>query len=146
MRPVSPMTFSVLEMICNALGMPCFIDNICGQPYANLSVICSLMVALGVSEKTAFGKIREIAGELPEGVSVPVFPFDKKNFRRKMRSLFLSGGRKKSSRRDRREIKERMIEIADELINEIHRLPDNKALSDFWASKGNEFLSDALGL
>ncbi|MGN1102549.1 MAG: PEP/pyruvate-binding domain-containing protein, partial [Huintestinicola sp.] len=129
MRPVSPVTFSVLEIICGALGMPCFIDNVCGQPYANLSVICSLMVALGVPEKTAFGKIREIAGELPEGVSVPVFPFDKKNFRRKMRSLFLSGGKKRSSSRDRREFKERMIEIADELINEIRCITDNNALA-----------------
>lgn len=147
MRPVSPMTFSVLEMICSALGMPCFIDNICGQPYANLSVICSLMVALGVKEKSAFKKIRDIAGELPEGVNVPLFPFDKKNFRRKMRKLFFPAGKKKNklNRRQKREFKERMIEIADELIEEIRLIPDNNQLYDFWETKGTEFLYNALG-
>ncbi len=147
MRPVSPMTFSVLEMICSALGMPCFIDNICGQPYANLSVICSLMVALGVKEKSAFKKIRDIAGELPEGVNVPLFPFDKKNFRRKMRKLFFPAGKKKNklNRQQKREFKERMIEIADELIDEIRRIPDNNLLYDFWETKGTEFLFNALG-
>lgn len=144
MRPVSPVTYSVLEIICDALGMPCFIDNVCGQPYANLSVICSLIVALGAKEEAAFKMIKEIAGELPEGVSVPVFPFDRKNFRKKMRKLFLSGGKNKTSRRDKREFKERMIEIADEHINEIRRLPDNKSLLDFWETKGTGFMSNAL--
>ncbi len=144
MRPVSPVTFSVLEIICGTIGMPCFIDNICGQPYANLSVICSLMVALGVKEESAFKMIREIAGELPDGVSVPVFPFDKKNFRKKMRKLFLSGGKNKTSRKEKREFKEKMSEIADGLINEIHSISDNNALFDFWATKGNAFMSNAL--
>lgn len=145
MRPVSPMTYSVLEIICDALGMPCFIDNVCGQPYANLSVICSLIVALGAKEEAAFKMIKEIAGELPEGVSVPVFPFDRKKFKRKMRKLFLSGGESKTSRKDKREFKERMIEIADEMINEIRRLPDNKSLLNFWETKGTEFMANALG-
>lgn len=145
MRPVSPVTFSVLEIICDALGMPCFIDNICGQPYANLSVICSLIVALGVKEEAAFRMIREIAGELPDGISVPVFPFDKRNFKKKMRTLFLSGGKNKTSHKEKREFKEKMSEIADELINEIRRLPDNNSLFDFWVTKGNAFMSNALG-
>ncbi|MGN1107168.1 MAG: PEP/pyruvate-binding domain-containing protein [Huintestinicola sp.] len=144
MRPVSPITYSVLEIICDTMGMPCFIDNVCGQPYANLSVICSLMVALGVKEEAAFKMIKEIAGELPEGVNVPIFPFDRKNFRRKMRKLFLSGEKKKTSRRDKREFKERMIEIADEHINEIHHLPDSRTLLDFWETKGKGFMSNAL--
>lgn len=144
MRPVSPVTFSVLEIICDALGMPCFIDNICGQPYANLSVICSLMVALGVKEESAFKMIRDIAGELPDGVTVPVFPFDRKNFRKRMRTLFLPGGKNKTTRKEKREFKERMNEIADELMSEIRRLPDNKALSDFWKTKGAAFMSNTL--
>lgn len=147
MRPVSPMTFSVLEIICDALGMPCFIDNICGQPYANLSVICSLMVALGAKEKSAFKKIRDIAGELPEDVNVPLFPFDKKNFRKKMRKLFFPADKKKNkpNRKQKREFKEKMFEIADELKDEIRRIPDNNQLYHFWETKGTEFLFNALG-
>lgn len=146
MRPVSPVTFSVLEMICGTTGMPCFIDNICGQPYANLSVICSLMVALGVKEESAFRKIKEIAGELPEGIRVPIFPFDRKNFRRKMRTLFLPSGNKskKLNRKEMREFTDNISEISDELINEIRRLPDNNALYAFWETKGISFIKNAL--
>ena len=32
MKPVSPMTFSVLEKINDILGLPDWLDNICGQP------------------------------------------------------------------------------------------------------------------
>lgn len=145
MRPVSPMTYSVLEIICEAMGMPCFIDNVCGQPYANLSVICSLMVAMGASEKTVFGKIKDIAGELPQGVQVPMFPFDIKNFKRRMRKLFFSGSKNKMSRREKKEFSENMGDIADGLISEIRQLPDNRSLYDFWVTKGMGFMSSSLG-
>ncbi len=145
MRPVSPMTYSVLEAICEALGMPCFIDNVCGQPYANLSVICSLMTAMGIPEKSAVGKIKDIAGELPEGVSVPIFPFDRKNCRKRIRSLFFSMGKEKMNRRERQSFSEKMSDIADGLIGEIRELPDNKALYAFWETKGMKFIFLTLG-
>lgn len=144
MQPVSPVTFSVLETICDMMGIP-FIDNICGQPYANLSVICSLMVSLGFSEKTAIKKLSEIAGELPQGLDAQIFPFDKKNMRRKMRALVFSGKKDKISRREKREMREKMSEIADELICEIREIPDNQALFAFWETKGKRFISGALG-
>lgn len=145
MRPVSPVTFSILESICDMMGMPCFIDNVCGQPYANLSVICSLMVSLGVSEKTVYKKIREIAGELPQGVSVPLFPFDKKYFFRQIRSLIFSDKNDKLSREEKKEFSEKMSDIADELILEIRNMPDHAALYDFWITKGKRFMSGAIG-
>ena len=46
-KPVSPMTFSVLEKINEFLGLPEWLDNINGQAYMNISVMCSLMVAFG---------------------------------------------------------------------------------------------------
>lgn len=144
MQPVSPVTFSVLETICDMMGIP-FIDNICGQPYANLSVICSLMVSLGFSEKTAIKKLSEIAGELPQGLEAPIFPFDKKNMLRKMRALVFSGKKDKISRREKREMREKMSEIADELICEIRGISDNQALFAFWETKGKRFISGALG-
>lgn len=146
MRPVPPMTFSVLEMISSSIGIPCFIDNVCGQPYANLSVICSLMVALGVKEESAFRKIKEIAGELPEGVSVPLIPFDRKNLRKKMKKLFFPDSKNRIDRKEQREFKEKINEIADELISEIRQLPDNRSLSDFWKTKGSAFISNTLNV
>ena len=143
MQPVSPVTFSVLEIICEMMGMPCFIDNICGQPYANLSMICSLMVKIGFSEKNAVKKLSEIAGELPQGLEVPLYPFDKKNLRRKMRALLFTR-KSKISRREKREFNGKMSEIADNLIAEIREIRDNDALLRFWEEKGQPFLRNAV--
>lgn len=144
MRPVSPVTFGVLETICDMTGIP-FIDNICGQPYANLSVICSLIVSLGFSEKSAVKKLSEIAGELPQGLEVPIFPFDKKIIRKKMRALLFGSGKDKISRAEKREIKANLGEAADKLIAEIRGITDSKALLSFWETKGKRFISGALG-
>ncbi len=144
MRPVSPVTFGVLETICDMTGIP-FIDNICGQPYANLSVICSLIVSLGFSEKSAVKKLSEIAGELPQGLEVPIFPFDKKIIRKKMRALLFGSGKGKISRAEKREIKANLGEAADKLIAEIRGITDSKALLSFWETKGKRFISGALG-
>ena len=38
MRPVSPLTYSIMGKVSNALGMPYFIDNMMGQAYLNVSV------------------------------------------------------------------------------------------------------------
>lgn len=144
MRPVSPVTFSVLETICDMTGIP-FIDNICGQPYANLSVICSLIVSLGFSEKSAVKKLSEIAGELPQGLEVPIFSFDKKIMRKKIRALVFGSGKGKISRAEKREIKANLGEAADKLIEEIRRITDSKVLLSFWETKGKRFITGALG-
>lgn len=87
MRPVSPVTFSILEIICGRLCLPGFIDYIEGQAYMNLSVICSLMIALGFSRDKAYSKIEDLAGKLPDGVEVPVFPMKRGKFIRNLIGL-----------------------------------------------------------
>ena len=72
--PVSPVTYSVQDKICDSVAMPHFIDNICGQAYLNVSVVASCIVSLGFSEKNAYKMIKDIVGKLPEGVTVPVYP------------------------------------------------------------------------
>lgn len=87
MCPVSPATYSILELICELIGVPCFIDNICGQAYCNLSILCSLLVSFGFSKKKAYEILSDIAGAIPEGVEIPVFPFDRTSFFKKIGKL-----------------------------------------------------------
>ena len=42
--------------------LPCFIDNIYGQAYCNISVICSLLVAFKIPKNKAYGIVSDIAG------------------------------------------------------------------------------------
>ena len=62
MKPLSPATYGILENICNMLGVPCFIDNIYGQAYCNISVICSLLVAFKIPKNKAYSIVSDIAG------------------------------------------------------------------------------------
>ena len=82
MNPVSPMTFSVLEKINEFLGLPDWLDNVCGQAYMNVSVMCSLMVSFGRSREKAYETVKDLVGGIPEGCEIPISPFDKKAFRR----------------------------------------------------------------
>ncbi len=73
MRPVSPVTFSILEVISSKI-LPGFIDFIDGQAYMNLSVLTSALVSFGMTPEKAYSKLEDLGGKLPEGVTVPVFP------------------------------------------------------------------------
>lgn len=147
MCPVSPATYSILEMICESLGVPDFIDNICGQAYCNLSILCSLLVSFGISKKKAYELISDIAGAIPEGVEIPVFPFDRNAFFKKMGTL-LFGKKVKFDERisgiPKKEFENRMGEIGDRLIEGIRRQPSNKELKTYWETLCNAYLKRVL--
>lgn len=87
MMPMSPLTYSIMRGICNSLGMPYFIDNVYGQAYMNVSAVCSVLVNLGMSRKKAFEAIKDIAGNMPEGMEVPIFPVARSRFLKKFVEL-----------------------------------------------------------
>ncbi|SCW57746.1 pyruvate, water dikinase [Ruminococcaceae bacterium YRB3002] len=137
MRPVSPVTFSVLEVISSKLIQPGFIDYINGQAYMNLSVICSAMVALGVPEKTAYSKIEELGGKLPEGVTVPIFPMKRREILRRIFALL----RPKSSKAGKG------YTLADypSVLDLIHSAPDCASLRALYDSDIIPYINGGLG-
>ena len=144
MCPVSPVTYSVLESICEVIGVPCFIDNICGQAYCNISVICSLLVSFGMPKKKAYGVIADIAGKIPDGVKIPIFPFDKKAFMKNIYQMIF--GKKPEfdksiSKIGKKEFKEQISDIGDRLIDNIHKLDDSKKLKEYWETHCNAYLT-----
>lgn len=147
MCPVSPATYSILEMICELLGVPDFIDNICGQAYCNLSILCSLLVSFGISKKKAYEIISDIAGAIPNGVEIPVFPFDRTGFLKKMGKLMFGKKRKFDeviSNIPKKEFEHRMGEIGDRLIEGIRSQCSNKELKTYWESHCNAYLTRVL--
>lgn len=131
-KPVTPMTFSVLEKINDWLGLPDWLDNICGQPYMNISVICSILVSFGKSEEKAYDAIKELVGNVPEGVKVPISPFEKRPFFRKLKTIFFPKQKCKLSKKEKLELVARMDEVSRELMKEIRKLSSNEVLSAYW--------------
>ena len=149
LKPVSPATFSVLEKINDFLGLPDWLDNICGQPYMNISVMCSLQRSFGRSEKASFEAIKELVGNVPEGFSVPTSPFDRKAFVRNLMKLLFPKERSKLTKKEKHEMVRDLDIISRGFIEDIRKIEDNNALSAYWDNvllpKLKDGLSSILG-
>lgn len=132
MSPVSPMTYSALEKINNMLGLPAALDFINGQAYMNISVLCSMQISLGVSEEKAFANIKDLVGNLPDDVKVPVFPFDRKKFLKNLRKILFGGKKSKLSKKEKTEMVQNLANICRDMIKTIRGLQDNNALYSYW--------------
>ena len=132
MKPVSPMTFSVLEKINDILGLPEWLDNICGQPYMNVSVMCSLLVSFGVKKEKAYKAFKSLVGNVPEGVEIPVSYFDKINFIKHIFKLFFPKEKSKLNRKQKREMVENLADISRSMIAEIKTIDNEENLLKYW--------------
>ena len=143
LKPVSPMTFSVLEKINDMLGLPDWLDNIYGQAYMNISVMCSIQMAFGKSREQAFANIKSLAGNIPDGVEVPVSPFDKKAFRGAMKVLFFPKEKCHLTKKQKREMVRDLPEISRQIIARICTIGSNEELVSYWDNEMLPKVKDA---
>ena len=132
MQPVSPMTFSVLEKINDILGLPDWLDNVCGQPYMNISVLVSFLMAFGVKKEKAVESLKGLVGTIPEGVEMPVSPYDRRALFRKMFVLIFPKKRSKLSRAQKRKMVDELPQIAKSMIGEIRGMQTEEELILYW--------------
>ncbi|MBE5862873.1 MAG: hypothetical protein E7295_08485 [Lachnospiraceae bacterium] len=144
LNSVSPMTFSVLEKINGLLGLPDWLDNVCGQPYMNISIMCSAMVSFGKSKEKAFEALGDLAGNIPEGVQIPLTYFDKKAFLRKIFQLFFPKNKSKLSRKEKHRMVAELPDISRELIRKIKEMDDKEELLGYWNTVLIPTLNDCL--
>lgn len=144
MRPISPMTFSVLEKINDILGLPDWLDNIYGQTYMNISVMCSMLVSFGMSKESSYNKIKDLVGNLPEDVSIPISPFDRKAMIRKIKGLLFPKNKSKLSRAEKINLVDKLPQIAQEHIEVLKKITDNTSLTKYWSDILIPSLNDGL--
>jgi pyruvate,water dikinase len=144
MKPVSPMTFSVLEKINEFLGVPDWLDNICGQAYMNISVMCSLLMSFGKSREKAYELVKDLVGEIPEGVEIPVSPFDKKAFMKNLRKLLFPKNKSKLKKKEKLQMVEDLHQISEDLIVQIKTIKSNTELMRYWDEVLQPRLNDGL--
>ena len=144
MNPVSPMTFSVLEKINEFLGLPCWLENVCGQAYMNISVMCSLMVSFGRSREKAYETVKDLVGVIPEGCEIPISPFDKKAFTRNLRKLLFPKDRSKLTKKQKHEMVADLHGISEGLMEQIKAIGSNAELMAFWDDVLQPKLNDGL--
>ncbi|MBR5417120.1 MAG: phosphoenolpyruvate synthase [Clostridiales bacterium] len=144
MKPVSPMTFSVLEKINEMLGIPDWLNNIYGQEYMNVSVIASALVAYGKTVDEAYDLTKELTGYIPEGVVKPISPFDKKAFRKTVWRLIFPKEKSKLSRKEKHQMVKDLSELCDQHIEKIKTIETSKELGAYWDDVLQPALNDGL--
>ena len=148
MKPLTPATYSMLEIINNVLCLPQWLDSIEGQAYMNVSVLCSMLMAMGMKEEKAFEAVRDLVGNLPEGQTVPVFPFSGKKFRKNLWEI-LTGKKAKGhkcrlSKAQKKEMVDNFPDVCRALISEIRKLNTNEELYGYGCDVLAQKLSDGL--
>lgn len=148
MKPTTPATFSMLEIINNVLYLPQWLDLIEGQAYMNVSVLCSMLIAMGMKEEKAFEAVRDLVGNLPEGQIVPVFPFSGKKFRKNLWEIITGakakGHKCKLSKAQKKEMIDNFPDVCRALIGEIRELKTNEELYRYGCDVLAQKLSDGL--
>jgi rifampicin phosphotransferase len=77
---MSPFTYSISEKVWSEISfLPGYhlSGNICGRYYANVSVSFSMLKALGKSREAAIEQMRDILGNVPEGLEIPSVPLSR---------------------------------------------------------------------
>jgi len=142
LRPVSPVTFGMVDMVSSMLGIP-LISNVCGQLYLNISGICSMIMAFGVKKEKAFGIIRELAGGIPD-TEIPVYPYDKRILRKAAGNIIKGSFGKKPKKYKPKNLKGRFTEASLELIETIRTADSKNELLNVWCGDCEPFMSGAL--
>ncbi|MBQ9383919.1 MAG: phosphoenolpyruvate synthase [Ruminiclostridium sp.] len=142
LRPVSPATFGMVDMVSSMLGIP-LISNVCGQLYLNISGICSMIMSFGVSKEKAFGFIKELAGGIPD-TEIPVYPYDRRILRRAVSNIFRDFFKSKPKKYRPKALKGRFTEVSLELIETIKSAKSKDELLSLWSGACEPFMGGAL--
>ncbi|WP_010245188.1 PEP/pyruvate-binding domain-containing protein [Acetivibrio cellulolyticus] len=142
-KVITPVTFSIAEFVGEAFGLPVFIDNICGHPYANLSVIYSLLVSFGIKKRKAVSILGDVTGNIPKDVEIPVFPISRRSFIKAVLKMF-KRPKNKYSKMGMKDFIENGDRYAFKLIDLIRSTDNNESLLKLWNEEANPYVAKAL--
>ncbi|MEI8199055.1 MAG: PEP/pyruvate-binding domain-containing protein [Eubacteriales bacterium] len=137
---ITPMMWSLVESTSRTMGFPHFLDNICGHPYANMSVVYAGLKSFGFSKKLIRIITGDIAGQIPDNMEIPIFPFDKKYVRSALAGLFHRHALNKFSNMKTSEFLDRCEDLFREEMEIIHASGTNDSLLEVWQRNVGPFI------
>lgn len=144
LRPVSPVTYGMIENIGNTLGIP-LISAVCGQLYLNISGLCSVLCSFGMSRERAYKTLSELAGGIPEGVDIPIYPYDKKILLRKIGGVIKSAFIKKKDKNEYgKDFVKHIPYIAGKICEDIRHADSTEELCMIWNERCEPFFTRTL--
>ncbi|BAU28647.1 pyruvate,water dikinase [Aneurinibacillus soli] len=142
---MSPFTWSMLhemDMECQKVPGYYMFGNICGRTYTNISIVISMLKAIGYSSAKSQELIADIFGHIPSGLEVPVYPFGrfeiiKETVARSKKSL----KRMRDSKKQKAYYLERTPVWYVETLEFIEKAATKEELLNLWVSDVRPFLS-----
>ena len=144
MKPLSPATYSVLVKINEMLGLPSWLDNVCGQAYMNITVMMSILVSFGKTRKEAFDAIKDLVGNIPDGLDMPISPVSRKEFLSNVRRIIFPKNKSKLTRKQKQKMVDDLEIISKKLIEEVRTKEDEASLLSMWNDRFIPSLNDGL--
>ena len=97
-----------------------------------------------MTRENAYKNVRDLVGEIPEGVAIPVSPFDTKAFKKNLWKLLFPKNRSKLTKKQMHEMVENLHGISEDLISQVKKIDNNEELMKFWDDVLMPNLSDGL--
>jgi rifampicin phosphotransferase len=149
---MAPFTYSISEKVWSEISpLPGYYlsGNICGRYYANVSFSVSMLKAMGKSHDAAIEQMRDLLGNVPEGLEIPTVPVSRWKMLRALPRMIGLGLKEKSGAKqvpgfldtnaDRcRALRQRMQQTASktELISFWHEKIAPELLAGVWLLGG----------
>lgn len=144
LRPVSPVTYGILRIVGDKLGIP-LISNVCGQLYLNISGLCSMLVAFGFKKEKAYKMLSDLAGGIPQGLDIPIYPYNKSIVLGKIGGLIRSSVFRKKKKTDfGADFKNNIVKIGNSIISDIRKSSSCDELLSLWENKCEPCMNKAL--
>ena len=78
---MTPLTWTSIRLLDNEIstvpGYYIWSGNICGRAYTNISMRLSIWNAFGMSTERGVSFLKDILGNVPPGMSIPIYPFSR---------------------------------------------------------------------
>ena len=146
---MSPFTYSISEKVWSEISfLPGYhlSGNICGRYYANVSVSFSMLKALGKSREAAIEQMRDILGNVPEGLEIPSVPLSRTTMLLALPRMIILGLKERSGAKKISAFLATNPAYCRSLRHQIQQVKDKEELIAIWQREIMTKLDDSMWL
>ncbi|MDE6745973.1 MAG: hypothetical protein K2J72_04950, partial [Oscillospiraceae bacterium] len=103
-----------------------------------------MLVSFGFTKEKAINALSELSGGIPQDLDIPIYPFDKKAFRKKIIRLIRGAISHKEKTDYGKDFKRRITEVGNEIISEIRSTSAPDELICIWSKKCEPYINKTL--
>jgi pyruvate,water dikinase len=135
---MAPFTYSISEQVWREISpLPGYYlsGNICGRYYANVSFSISMLMAFGKSREAAIEQMRDLLGNVPQGLEIPTVPVSRWKMLQALPRMIGLGLKEKRGAKKVPQFLDANAARCEALRRQIQRTASRTELISFWHEK-----------